>query len=79
MGGRGASSSRLAGLKVELDYAVTKRREYGSVKYGGTHETRERFDMWDKEVKRLQKALAKAEQRQAKSKKSNKEDDIPLF
>ena len=77
MGGRGASSTRIAGLKVELEYATLKRSEFGSVKYGGTKATRERFEMWDKEVKRLQKALDKAESRKTKRKKQN-EEEIPF-
>lgn len=65
MGGRGASSNRIAGLKVNLDYAIMKRSEYGNVRYGGTKLTRERYEMWDREVKSLQKKLAKAEERRA--------------
>lgn len=76
MGGRGASSSRLAGLKVELQYAIIKRSEYGSVRYGGTLKTRERFEMWDKEVKRLQKNIARHEKKQVKR---NKTGNVPLF
>lgn len=68
MGGRGGSSGEagsgastqaiknaLAGNKVNLDYALMKRDEYGSVKFGGTKKTREAFEMWNDEVKRLQK------------------------
>ena len=68
MGGRGGSSGQagsgasaqaiknaLAGNKVNLDYALMKRDEYGDVKFGGTKKTREAFEMWNDEVKRLQK------------------------
>ena len=65
MGGRGADSqskkNKIAGLKVDLDYAIMKRKEYGTVKYGGTKKTREAFDMWSNEVRRLQKELASIE------------------
>lgn len=67
MGGRGGSSgsggggasaqaikNALAGNKVALDYALMKRNEYGNVKGGGTKKTREAFEMWNDEVKRLQ-------------------------
>lgn len=68
MGGRGGSSGQadsgasaqaiknaLASNKVNLDYALMKRDEYGDVKFGGTKKTREAFEMWNDEVKRLQK------------------------
>ena len=68
MGGRGGSSGKagsgasmqaiknaLAGNKAALDYALMKQDEYGNVKYGGTKKTREAFEMWNDEVKRLQK------------------------
>lgn len=71
MGGRGASSSRIAGLKVNLEYALMKSHEYGNVRYGGTRATRERFEMWNDEVKRLQKLLMKEEEKQATRKKSD--------
>ena len=66
-GGRGSTSGKassgvsekaiknaLAGNKVDLDYALMKRSEYGNIKGGGTKKTREAFEMWNDEVKRLQ-------------------------
>ena len=56
--GSGASAqtikNALAGNKVDLDYALMKRSEYGNIKGGGTKKTREAFEMWNDEVKRLQ-------------------------
>ena len=74
MGGRGGSSginsvnNRLAGAKVELEYALMKRSEYGNVKYGGTKTTRERFEMWNNEVRKLQKEISELEKKKRKKK-----------
>ncbi len=54
--------NRLAGAKVDLDYAQRKANEYGNARYGGTKETRDRFEMWNDEVKRLQKEVARLEE-----------------
>lgn len=62
MGGRGSGlskSSKIAGLNIELDYAVQMKHKYGTVKFGGTKETRNKFEMWSNEVRRLQKELSK--------------------
>lgn len=67
MGGRGAKASKLAGLKVELNYAMMKAKEYGNVKGGGSLKTRERFLMWNDQVKKLQKQIAKEESKKKKS------------
>lgn len=47
------------GLEADLDYASMKAHEYGSLKYGGTLKTRELFNQWNDEVKRLSNQLAK--------------------
>ncbi len=71
--GRGSSKGltirdRLAGARVELDYALTKRNEYGNVPYGGTKQTRERFEMWSNEVRRLNKLVSDLEAKQTRNK-----------
>ena len=81
MGGRGGSSginsvsNRLAGAKVELEYALMKRSEYGTAKYGGTKTTRERFEMWSNEVRKLQKEISELEK---KKKNKNKSSNVPF-
>lgn len=74
MGGRGGSSgagggggnaqSKLAGLQADLDYALMKAHEYGNVPYGGTLKTRERFIMWDDEVRKLREQISKIKKKQ---------------
>lgn len=64
MGGRGSASgraSKIAGLKIELDYAMQMQHKYGTVKFGGTRETRNRFEMWSNEARRIRKELSKYE------------------
>ena len=81
MGGRGSSSginsisNRLAGAKVELEYALMKRSEYGAVRYGGTKTTRERFEVWNNEVRKLQKEISELEK---KKRKKNKTSNVPF-
>lgn len=55
-GGNTASAikNQLAGNDVELQYAQMKAHQYGSIKYGGTLKSRDKFEMWNNEVKRLQ-------------------------
>ena len=53
--------SVVAGLKIDLDYALMKAKEYGNVKYGGTKKTQEMFRLWNDEVRRLQKQLSDIE------------------
>ncbi len=75
---RKSIDDKVAGLKVELEYAQMKAHEYGNIKYGGTRATREKYEMWSAEAKRLAAELDIAEKWQRKTmKKSN--DDIPLF
>lgn len=51
--------NKAMGLEADLDYASMKAHEYGSLKYGGTLKTRELFNQWNDEVKRLSNQLAK--------------------
>lgn len=69
--------NRLAGAKVELDYAQKKAHEYGNARYGGTKETRNRFEMWNDEVKRLQNEVAQLEEQVGES--VNEDDAAPKF
>lgn len=52
-----ANKNKLAGLKIDLKYALIKAKEYGNVPYGGTKKTRKYFEMWEEEVKRLRKEI----------------------
>ncbi len=52
-------ADKRAGLEVELEYAVSQRARYGRTVNHMTKTARERFGMWNKEVKRLEKELAK--------------------
>lgn len=81
MGGRGGSSginsisNRIAGAKVELEYAQMKKSEYGNVRYGGTRTSRERFEMWSDRVRQLQKEISDLEK---KKKNKNKSSNVPF-
>lgn len=82
MGGRGGSSginsisNQIAGKTAELKYAQSQASRYGSVKYGGTKATRERYEMWSKQVKTLQKEISELEKKKRKKQRSS---DYPLF
>ena len=52
-GGESAIKNALAGNKADLDYAVMMAHKYGSITGGGTKQTREQFEKWNDEVKRL--------------------------
>lgn len=76
-----ALDNKIKGLEIELNYAIMKRREFGSVRYGGTRKTRELFEQWSDEVRRLQKELHKVQAQRAKiktKKRQNTEDWIPF-
>lgn len=45
-----------------------KAHQYGNIKYGGTLKTREKFEMWNDEAKRLQKEISKIESKGRKKK-----------
>lgn len=71
--------NRLAGAKVDLEYAQMKADEYGTVPYGGTLETRKRFEMWNNEVKRLQKEIARLEEQVGDTVSEDEDNDTPKF
>ena len=76
-GGGGGNSvtsikTQLAGNDAELQYAQLKVHQYGSIRYGGTRTTRERFEMWNNEVKRLQNERNNLEAKLKKLSKSKK-------
>lgn len=49
--------SRIAGLRVDLQYARIKVHEYGNLPMGGTMKLRDAFCEWNNEVHRLEKEL----------------------
>ncbi len=59
---KNSKKSALAGLKIELEYAQMKQKEFGNVKNGGTRETRKKFQEWNDHARELQAQIMKLEQ-----------------
>lgn len=49
--------SRIAGLRIDLQYARMKAHEYGNLPMGGTMKLHAAYDEWADEVRRLENAL----------------------
>lgn len=49
--------SRIAGLKIDLQYARMKAHQYGTLPMGGTKKLWEAHWMWNSEVRRLETEL----------------------
>lgn len=53
-GGKNSIQNALAGNRIDLEYARMKAKEYGNIRYGGTTRTRNLFEQWNDEVRRLE-------------------------
>ena len=45
------------GIETDMKYAVKMAKKFGNMKYGGTHKSRELFEQWNNEAKKLSDEL----------------------